>query len=888
MMPAWLAVLASRVAGLFAGRRNDRDFDREVETHLDLLAEEYVRRGLSATDARREATLRFGGLVQIKEQQRERHSLPLVETTLQDIRYGWRALLKSPAYSIVAVATLSVGIGAGTAVFSVAGAVLLRPLPYRAPGELVRIFETNPLRRWTRNLAAPANYADWIERNKSFTGIAAYEQFNTNGSGAGDLFLTGFGEPQALKALGVSGNLFDVLGAAPLLGRTFAEDEQWEGRSRVAMLSFGLWQSAFGGDSSIVGRTIILSGRGYDVVGVMPRTFFFPGRDVQLWIPFGYTHELVTTSRRPHWLGVVARRRPGISFEQARDDMTAIARDLEKQYPDTNTQMGVHLEPLHESYASGPRTALLMLSGAVGLLFLIVCANVANLQLSRGVSRTRELTIRRALGAGRARILRQLLTESLVLSVAGGTLGFALAALARVVLTRYAASAIPLFAVVQTDRTVLFFALALSLIAPLVFGIVPALRTSRSEQVTDRSETASRETGTLRDVLVATEVALSIVLAVGAVLLLRSLTHLQDVDPGFIKERAISFTMTLPSARYADAPARYRTFDEIERRLREMPGVQAVGATSTLALRGFTWTGDSTIEGRANTDYERDTRHMSTTPGYFSAMGIRLLAGRTFEAGDTRDKPPVTIINESLARRYFHGLSDTAIIGKRVSFGRPQDNSPWVTIVGIVADEKQDGLDRPAEPTEYSSVAQRLQNPLTFVVRTAVAPEAAFAGARARIAVVDKDLALTQTATLEDVVDVSMADARFRTALLAAFAGIALFLAALGIYGVLAYFVSQRGREMGIRLALGARPAALFRLVVGQGLRPVAAGALIGLLGAVAVTTVMQSLLFGVTPVDPAAYAFATAALAAISVGACTMPALRATRVDPLTALRED
>src|SRR3954468_3503951 len=531
-MPAWISILASRITGFLRRRRLDDEFDAEVAAHLDLLTEDHVRRGMSPADARRQAILRFGGPVQIKEQQHDNRGLPFVETTLQDLRYGLRALRRSPAYSLVAIATLAIGIGAGTSVFSVVGAVLVRPLPYAAPDQLVRIFETNPLRRWTRNIAALANYADWRARNKSFTDVAAYEQFNSNGSGAGDVFLTGFGEPQGLKSLGVSGNLFQVLGAAPLLGRTFVEEEQWEGSARVAVLSYGLWQSAFGGDPAIVGKTITLSGRGYDVIGVMPRTFFFPGRDVQLWTPFGYTFQRVQSSRRPHWLGVVARLRPGVSLEQAREDMNGVARRLEQQYPDTNTKMGVLLEPLHDSYASGPRTALLMLSGAVGLLFLIVCANLANLQLGRGVSRTRELAIRRALGAGRGRILRQLLTESLVLSAAGGVLGFGLAALGRVALTRYAASAIPLFADVQTDRTVLFFALALSLAAPVIFGIVPALSTSRGEQVTERSESSSRETRWLRNMLVTGEVALSIVLVVGAVLLLRSLDRLQDVDPG--------------------------------------------------------------------------------------------------------------------------------------------------------------------------------------------------------------------------------------------------------------------------------------------------------------------------------------------------------------------
>ncbi len=358
--------------------------------------------------------------MQITNQHHDRQGLPFIETTRQDLRYGIRALRKNPAYSLVAIATLAIAIGAGTAVFSIASAVLLRPLPYADPSRLVRIFETNPLKNWTRNIASPANYADWKRQNTVFTDVAAYEQFNVSGSGASELFLTGHGEPQGLKALGVTGNLFTVLGAAPLMGRTFTDEETFEGKGRVAILSYGLWRSAFAGDPGVVGKTVVLSGRTYDVVGVMPRAFFFPGRDVQLWQPVGYQPSLFTTSRRPHWLGVVARRKPGVSFEQAEQEMNSLARGLERQYPDTNTQMGVRLESFHDSLAFGPRPALLMLSGAVGLLFLIVCANIANLQLSRATSRVRELAIRRALGAGRRRLVRQLLTESLAISAIGG------------------------------------------------------------------------------------------------------------------------------------------------------------------------------------------------------------------------------------------------------------------------------------------------------------------------------------------------------------------------------------------------------------------------------------------------------------------------------------
>jgi putative ABC transport system permease protein len=881
------AVMLSRCRALILGRSLDRDFGNELRSHLAMLTEEYIRRGLPAGEARRRAALRLGGIAQLEERRRDTRSISVVETTLQDIRYALRGLRRHPAFTAVAVLTLAIGIGAGTSVFSVVGAVLLRPLPFRNPAELVRVFETNPLRHWTRNIAAPANYADWKARNQTFTDIAAYEQFNERDSGANDVFLTGFGEPQGLKALGVTGNLFSVLGVAPHMGRVFTSEETFEGKSRVAILSYGLWQSAFGGDPAIVGKAIALSGRAHDVVGVMPKSFVFPGRDVQLWIPVGYTPDLFSTSRRPHWLGVVARLRPGVSIERARQDMNGIARQLEQQYPDTNAQMGVRLEPLHDSLASEPRTALLMLSGAVALLFLIVCANIANLQLGRSASRSRELTVRRALGAGRARLLRQLLTESLVLSVIGGALGLMLAFLSQTVLGRFAASALPLFAEVRVDRAAMLFAVSLSLAAPIVFGVVPAVASSRKKNInlTERTEFGSRESRWWRNGLVAAEVALSIVLVVGAVLLVRSLSRLDAIDPGFDQQHAVAFTVTLPGVRYPGPAPRLRAIADIEKRLAAQPGVQAVGATSTLALRGFTWTGDATVEGRGAGDYERELRHSSVSSTYFTTMGVRLVGGRLFGDADSIDRPPVTIVNEALAARYFRNENP---VGRRIKFGRPQDDSPWVTIVGVVRDARQDALEKGAEPEAYAPITQRVSNPLTFVVRSTMDRESVIASARRQVQAVDKDLALTQVVTLEEVVDASVAGQRFRTTLLAAFAGVALFLAALGIYGVLAYFVSQRSRELGIRLALGARPESLFRMVVGQGMRPVALGAAVGLVGAVALTTLLQSLLFGISAMDPTTYAVATATLVAIALAACAIPARRATRVDPMVALRDD
>jgi len=878
-----LFVLLARLRALVARQRCDAEFDDEIATHLALLTDDYVRRGMTRDEARRAARLAFGGAAQIKEQHREHRGLPFVDATVQDLRYAVRSLRRNPAFAAVTILTLAIGIAAATAMFTVARAVLLRPLPYPEPDRLVEISEVNPLKDWTHTVVAPANLADWRARNTVFTDIAGYIGLDDRGASQYRAFLSGAGDTQALSGIAVMGNLFDVLGTRPLAGRTFSFDETFEGHDGVVVLTYGTWQTIFGADPAIIGRTVALNGRSTTVVGVMPPGFFFPNKSVQFWVPVGVKPDVFATMRQPHWMHTVARLRPGVSLAHAREEMTAIAADLERSYPDTNTKMGVRLEPLHAIMAADARPTVLMLGGSVALLFLIVCANVASLQLGRGVGRAREIAVRRALGAGRARLVRQLLTEGLVLSVAGTAIGVLLALAAPPVLARAAAGVLPLYATPAVDSAVLTFAAVLGLVAPVVFGLMPALTSSRVERLSMRTETASPQATRARETLVACEVGLAVVLVVGSVLLARSLYRLQQVDPGFKPEHVVSFTLSLPHPRYDD-PAQARGFIEIERRLKEIPGVQTVGGASALALRGTTYTSTATIEGRPPADYQQELRHKSVTPDYFRTMGIPLLAGRFFDAHDG-PTDLVIIVNETLARTYFHGGS---AVGHRLKFANPDDTDPWNTIVGVVADEKQDGLDKDTRPEAYSSLAASSQNPLTFVLRSNLSDDAAVAAARQTVRGFDPQVAITDVAPLSDVVAASIGSERFRAALIGAFAGVAMFLAALGIYGVLAYVVSQRARELGIRLALGARRQELFAMVVRQGMRPVAAGTAAGLAAALALTRLVGSILFGVRPADPASYAVSLTALVAIALAACVLPAIRATRVDPLVALHED
>jgi putative ABC transport system permease protein len=883
----WTAVLVivSRLRALFGAADLDTDFEAELRSHLEIATSENVRKGMAPADAAREARLRLGGVAQLEETNRDHRGLPQVETTMQDLKYAVRTLRKNLAFSAVAVLTLALGIGATTSMFSVLHAVLIRPLPYTQPDRLVEIFETNPLKRWSRNVVSAANYADWRRMNTVFTDVAATSGSGDKGEGEFDVFLTDAGEPQRLKALQTTGNLFQVLGTGPMLGRTFTDEETFDGHQRVVILSYPLWRSLFAADPNVIGRMVTLSGRAYTVVGVMPPSFFYPSHDIQLWVPVGYKPNVFTQARRPHWLRVVARLKPGVPLERAKEEMTAIASRLEKMYPDTNTKMGVRLEQLHDAFAFDARPALLVLFVAVGSVFLIVCVNIANLQLGRAAGRTREMAIRRALGAGRGRLIRQLVTEGVLLSVLGGALGLVLAVVAKRMVVALAATSLPLFADLQVDRTVILFDVVLSMLAPILFGLAPAMMSARAGTLGERSESGSAGHTAMRNGLVVSEVALAVVLVVSAGLLVRSLVLLEQVNPGFDPSHALSFKVQLPTVRYPDDAKMLAAVEDIERRLRAQPGFQAVGATSTLPLSGYTWTGDTTVEGRGPTDYERELRHETITPDYFRAIGTRLIAGRWLTEFDRPPRPKVTLVNETLAKRYFRGEE---AIGRRISFGKPTDKPDWVTVVGVVEDFRQDGMDGLVQPEVYVPMAQELQNPLTFLVRSAADPDAVVALARAQVRAVDKDLVLTDITTLDSLVHRSVDGQRFRTWLLGSFAGLALLLAALGIYGVLAYFVSERVRELGIRLALGASPPQLWSMVVRQGMRPVLLGSIAGLAAAYGAAELMKSLLFGVAPLDPATYMATVAALALVGAIACAVPALRAVRVDPLVALRQD
>ena len=883
----WLSGLYRRVRALLRSESIHREIDEEMRFHLDMRAEENVRAGMPPEEARREAERRFGRLTRLKEQGYEVRGGRWLETFWRDCRYGVRSLRKSPGFTSVAVLTLALGIGANTAIFSVVNAVLINPLPYREPDRLVQFWETNPLKNWTQATVAPANLFDWQSQSQSFTEIAAYMGSDKKGPGLTGLQLDAGGEPERLQGLYVTGNLFSVLGVGAAIGRTLTEEETWAGRDKVVVLSHGLWRRRFGADPKVVGRVITLDGVGREVVGVMPPGFYFPSKEAEVWVPTGWNRERIAALRRPHFLRAVGRLKPGVTLEGARAEMQTIASRLEAQYPDTNTQMGVGLGPLQEWIVSDVRLPLVVLLAAVAFVLLIACANVANLLLSRAAVRTREVAVRRALGAGRWRVMRQLLTESLLLALAGASAGLLLASWFKDLLVSFSPDDIPRLDELRLDWRVLCFTLAAALLTTLLTGLTPAL-----QSIQPRLASALKEGGqkgapgqgrSVRGSLVIAEVSIALVLAAGAGLTVRSFLRLQNVDPGFDTDGTLTLRVSLPRAGYGEDAQQSAFFERAEQLIRNLPGVEAVGSTTRLPLKGYRWTGDMTIEGRPPEDYVREVRHKEITPDYFRAIGLPLLRGRSFNDSEREQGRPTIIVNDALARRYFPGEDP---VGKRLKFTKPEEDGAWQTIVGVVGDEKQDSLGAEVRPEIYQSHLQSAQNEMTLVVRAAGDPRALAGAVREQIRALDPALPVYDVKPMRDVVYESLARERFVMLLLTLFAALALALAAVGIYGVVSYATAQRTHEIGLRMALGAQARDVLRLVIGQGLSHVLIGVGVGLLVALALTRLMASLLYGVSATDPLTFAAVALLLTAVSLFACYIPARRATRVDPLTALR--
>ncbi|HEX7049883.1 MAG TPA: ABC transporter permease [Longimicrobiales bacterium] len=815
-----------------------------------------------------------------------------MDTLLQDIRYALRTLRRAPGFTAVAVLTLALGIGANTAIFSVVNGVLLHPLPYPEPDRLVGVYQ---LWQGDRAVMTPANFRDVRQQATGADGTSSPVLEEMAPYYRSDFTLTGSGDPVRLQGVEVGAGFFDVLGVAPVLGRTFRPDENEPGRTRVAILSHRLWQQRFGAEPEIIGRVIRLDGNPYEVVGVMPEGFSFPAeRDV--WTPIEYDAEFMSENSRGAWyLSVVGRLAPGVSEEQAASRVAAIGRRLEKAYPQVNTNVGMTVLSLHDAMVGDVRTALWVLLGAVGFVLLIACANVANLLLARAASREGELAVRAALGAGRGRLIRQLLTESLILGALGGAAGLLLAVWGTGFLVALQPRNVPRLDEVTVDGTVIAFTAAIALLTGLLFGLVPALQTARTELAATlreggRGALAAKGSARVRNALVVAEMALAVILLAGAGLLINSFARLQRVDPGFRAEGALAFRLSLPGVAYNEESARAAFYDRLIERLEALPGVRSAGAIMALPLSGFSFTFTFNVEGRepAQPGSDQSLQTRVVTPGYFRTMGIPLLRGRAFTAQDRADAPQVVLISESAVRRYF---PDEDPIGRRITLGwgrGPGRPNVGGVIVGVVGDVKQFELAEEQSAVVYVPHAQVPVGGMTLVVRTAVPPLTLAGAVRREVGALDADLPIAELRTLEQLVARSISQPRFYMLLLAVFAGVALALAAIGTFGVMTYAVAQRTREIGIRMALGADPGSVRRLVVGRALALAATGLGVGLLGALALTRLLGSLLYGVTATDPLTYGAVALTLIGVAFLAGYLPARGATRVDPTVALRAE
>jgi putative ABC transport system permease protein len=876
MIDYFRAVVA-RLLGLFRDRRADQELDDEIETHMRLLTERYLRQGMSDAEAVWAARRQFGNVTLLREVNSEMRGIRFIETLFQDVQYGLWMMKKNPGFALVAALTLSLGIGANTAIFGVVNAILLRPLPFKDPERLVMVFDREAeAAGGDRTPLGVSDLFDLREQSRSFTGIEAftYSPFN----------YTGGESPEQVVGLAVTARFFSTLGVQPQIGRDFSPDEERPGAQRVALISDSFWRKYFAADPQVVGRAINLSGASYNVIGVMPAKLDFPNKEVQICVAMQLQQP---TRRGPHFLAGVARLKPDVSLDQARAEVMS---SLKSKF---TSRLSFNIVPVNEVIVGDVRLALLILLGTVTLVTLIAVVNVANLMLAQSAARVKEISIRFALGAGRARIIRQLLTESLLLALIGGLLGLMVAWLSVDLLIKMAPEGIPRLEQVGIDASMLGWTALVSLLSSLIFGLAPAWQSSllspnEALKEASRSATESRGKRRWRNLLVISELALAVMLLIGAGLFVKSFWRLQSVDSGVNTERTLTMRMALIGQRYADRQKIDAFYSGLFDRIKALPGVRAAAVSNSLPPDSPSFSDLITIEGSPRTSQDQNptiATVVRVSQDYFGMLGIPLRRGRYFSAYDTTSSAPAAIISETTARQFFPNEDP---IGKRINI-YSEGRQVWREVVGVIGDVKYNGLADKTRPACYEPLTQA-PPPFAFLIVKTEGPDplSLVSAVRNEVKSLDRELPVTSARSLEEHFALSVARPRFQTTLVALFAALALILASVGIYGVISYSVMQRTHEMGVRIALGALTRDVLMLVVKQGMTLTAIGVAIGLIASFALTRLMKTLLFGVSATDPMTFVLIPLLLTVVALAACLIPARRATKVDPLQALRHE
>jgi len=871
--------MKSFLRNIFAKRQNDRELDDEVRAYVETLAEEKMREGMTPEEARRAARLELGGIEQVKEEVRDIRTGAWLDSLLQDLHYGARMLRKNPAFTAIALLTLALGIGANTAIFSVVNAVLLRPLPYANPQQLIAIKESSQ-RVGVHSTSYP-DFLDWRTQSKTISQMALLNNRAFN--------LSGVAQPENIEGYAVSPNCLSLLGVRPFLGRDFLPSEEVPGTAPVVMMSYALWQSHLGANPDAIGKTITLDGRSFTIVGVLPPNFRLDDKTDAI-APVGiWGADMMDRGDRGD-MEALGRLAPGSTFQQARAELDTIAINLQKTYPVLNAGVGISVTTLRDQLVGDTRPAILVLFGAVVFVLLIACVNVANLFLVRGAARSKEIAVRQACGASRRRVVRQMLTESFLLAAIGGVLGILVGALGVIGLKHLISTDMLQGINIAVDRNVMLFTAAMVVLVAIAFGLVPAWQASQprvQETLKEggRSATSSPAQHRLRGVLAMAETALALILLVGAGLMMKSMYRLLKVNPGFQSDRVLTMEMDLRTAQYSKSPARINFWQQLLEKVRAIPGVENAAIGTAVPLTGSHNRADITIEGIPVLDIgtfpHPDYHYISAD--YTRVLNIPLMHGRNFSGADTETAALVGLINTTMARRYWPKEDP---VGKRFHWGRPGSKDPWITIVGVVGDTKLYGLANPSRLEIYLPFRQEPQTDMYLILRSAVDPASLTSSVRSAVAAIDRDQPVFSVITMRQLLDNSVSTPHLTLVLLGLFSGLALVLAAIGIYGVISYSVQQRTHEIGIRMALGAQRSNVLRLVVGQGVILAAVGIVIGITAALGLMRLITSLLFGVSPDDPLTFTAAALVLLFVAIAACYIPARRAIAVDPMNALR--